>query len=104
MKIVSVKCRFSKDGVFVIAHIPIYAVLVALVASTNERIRDGARIAIAAFLVVHGGLHALFMNHPDYEFSSVLSNALIFGGAALGAMFLMLRLWPGQANKAGKSI
>jgi hypothetical protein len=40
--------------------------------------------------VLHGLLHALFLQHPNYEFSSLLSNTLIFGGAALGAVFLGL--------------
>jgi hypothetical protein len=75
---------------FVVAHIPLFAVLIALVASTDTRIRGLSRIGIAAFLPIHGLLHALSMGRASYEFSSTLSNTLIFGGAALGALYLVL--------------
>jgi len=79
--------------VFVIAHVPIFAVLIALVASSNDRIRTNSRLVISGLLVLHGLVHALFMNHPNYEFSSILSNTLIFGGAAFGAVYLGLQIW-----------
>ena len=76
--------------VFVIAHVPLFALLIALVASSNDRTRTKSRLIISGFLVLHGLLHALFMNHPNYEFSYMLSNTLIFGGAAFGAIYLGL--------------
>ena len=79
--------------VFVIAHVPIFAVLVAMVASTNERTRNLSRLAISGFLVLHGVAHLLYMDHPDYEFSSVLSQSLIFGGAVFGTIYLVLEAW-----------
>ena len=79
--------------VFVIAHVPIFAVLIALVASSNDRTRARSRLVISGFLVLHGLVHALYMNHPNYEFSSILSNTLIFGGAAFGAVYLGLLVW-----------
>ena len=51
-----------------------------------------ARLGVSAFLVVHGLLHTLSMGEPTYEFSSTLSNLLIFGGSALGALYLMLEV------------
>jgi hypothetical protein len=77
-------------AVFVIAHVPIFAILISLVASANVRVRSRSRFFISGFLVLHGLLHALFVNHPNYEFSSVLSNTLIFGGAVFGAIYLGL--------------
>jgi hypothetical protein len=79
--------------VFVLAHIPIFALLLALVASSNALVRTRTRNVISGFLVLHGLLHALYIAHPNYEFSGGLSNFLIFGGAAFGAVFLALQLW-----------
>jgi len=76
--------------VFVLSHIPLVAVIVGLVASPNERTRDITRIAVSAFLLLHGIVHWLMSGNPSYEFTSGLSSALIFGGAALGAVYLLL--------------
>ncbi|MGI9431538.1 MAG: DUF6713 family protein [Myxococcota bacterium] len=76
--------------VFIAAHVPLFALLIALVASPNVRLRRNARRVIGAFLVVHGVLHGLLMGRPGYEFASTLSSVLIFGGAASGALFLAL--------------
>jgi hypothetical protein len=77
-------------AVFVALHVPLFAGVIALVASRNARIRAVSRAGIAAFMVLHGVLHALSMGDPTYEFSSALSNALIFGTAVLGVTYLVL--------------
>ena len=74
---------------FLLAHIPLFAIVISLVASTNEKIRGLTQLGVGIFLVVHGILHALFMGHNNYEFTSLTSNSLIFGGAALGAVYLL---------------
>jgi len=79
-------------AVFVAAHVPLFAVLIALVASTSGRIRALSRLVISAFLIVHGLLHISSRGEPTYEFSSTLSNLLIFGGLAFGVLYLMLEL------------
>ena len=79
--------------VFIVAHIPLFALLVGLVASSNAQVRANSRLFISGFLVIHGVLHALFANHPDYEFSTLLSNLLIYGTAACGAMYLVIEFW-----------
>ncbi len=76
--------------IFVLIHIPLFAVLIALVSNTNDKIRIRSRLGISIFLILHSVLHALFMNHADYEFSSMLSNVLIFGGGLLGLLYLLL--------------
>lgn len=76
--------------VFIAAHVPLFAILIALVASRDERLRRFSRLGIGAFLVVHGLLHVLSAHDPTYEFSSPLSQLLIFGAAALGALYLAL--------------
>ncbi len=84
--------------VFLYAHIPLFAVLIALVSSRNRRMRLRAMAAISAFLVVHGILHLLFSTSPAYEFTSSSSIILIYGGAGFGAIYLMLR----YRNRRGK--
>ena len=76
--------------VFIAGHVPIFAVLIALVASPHPRTRALSRRVIGAFLVVHGLLHALSMGQATYEFTSTLSSLLIFGGSAFGALYLAL--------------
>ena len=76
--------------VFVLLHIPLFAVLIALISSENRNIRDRSKLAIGIFLIIHSLLHILFMNHVDYEFSSILSKTLIFGGALFGSIYLLL--------------
>lgn len=76
--------------VFLLVHIPLFAVLIALVASTNDKIRLRTRYGISIFLVVHGLLHLFFMGNTGYEFTATLSSIMIFGGALLGILFLLL--------------
>ena len=76
--------------VFVVAHIPIFALLLALISSNNSRIRRLSRLGFVLFLVLHGILHILFKAHAAYEFESLLSNILIYGGAFLGILYLIL--------------
>ena len=85
--------------VFVVAHIPIFALLVAWVSSKNPKTRRTTRIGIGLFLVLHGLLHILFKDHSAYEFSSMLSNVLIFGGSILGVTYLALE-WIGKRRNA----
>ena len=76
--------------VFVWLHIPLFAFLIALISSADRKIRDRSKLGISIFLIVHSLLHALFMKHIHYEFSSILSNTLIFGAALCGLIYLVL--------------
>lgn len=78
-------------SLFLFLHIPLFAILIALVASTNKKIRIRSRKGISVFLVLHGVLHALFMENLNYEFTSFPSNILIFGGALAGSIYLLLK-------------
>lgn len=75
------------EAVFIIAHVPIFALTIAYVASLNARTRKLARDIACGFFIVHALLHALFSAHPAYEFSSPLSSALIYGAAACGGVY-----------------
>jgi hypothetical protein len=85
--------------VFILIHIPLFAILIALVASTNIKTRSLSRIGISIFLVIHGLLHVVFMRSTSYEFTSTLSIILIFGGALFGAAFLLLVFMGKRTNK-----
>ncbi len=80
-------------NLFIAAHVPLFALLLACVTSSDTRTRHMSRLIIGAFLIFHGGLHTLYMSHPSYEFSSILSNTLIFGGAVLGAVYVTIELF-----------
>ena len=76
---------------FVIAHVPIFAIVIACVASLNLKTRSKTRDIASGFLVAHALLHFAFSGHSAYEFSSPLSSILIYGAAVCGAVFLIAR-------------
>ena len=83
------------ESVFILAHIPIFALTIACVASLNQRTRKLARDIGSGFFILHAVLHVLFSGHPDYEFATPLSSLLIFGAAIFGmAYFLSAKLRP----------
>jgi Family of unknown function (DUF6713) len=84
--------------VFVMAHIPLIAILVALISSKSNKIRTMSRIGLGVFLVLHGVLHVIFINHPDYEFLTVSSSILIYGGSILGIIYLFLEWYEKQSE------
>jgi len=77
--------------VFLIAHVPIFAVVIAFIASLNLKTRTMARDIAGGFLVAHAVLHFAFSAHADYEFSSSLSSILIYGAAACGLAYFLAR-------------
>ena len=74
---------------FLIAHVPIFAVVIAFVASLNIKTRELAQKLASGFLIAHAALHFAFSGHVEYEFSSLTSNLLIYGAALCGAMFFV---------------
>lgn len=85
------------EAVFVLLHIPMFAILVGLVASQNRKIRNRSMLGISVFMVVHALLHVAFSNHQHYLFESILSNFLIFGTAVCGLVYLLML----KVNNAG---
>jgi hypothetical protein len=77
--------------IFIALHVPLFALMVGFVASTEPRTRTRAKLVVAALLILHGVAHFILgMLRPEYEFGSLLSHVLIFGGAACGAATLLL--------------
>ena len=77
---------------FVLLHVPLLALLLWLTFHPRERIRDGSRLALGLFLIVHVGLHLNLQDHPAYSFFSPLSLGLIYGGGLLGLGYLLVTL------------
>lgn len=82
------------ERVFLLAHIPLFAVLTALIGSTGEMIRSWTQVFISAFLVIHGILHVAFMSQEQYKFESIESGLLIFAGTICGVGYLLLNQRP----------
>lgn len=93
LPIVSSLSNPTGEFLFVAAHVPLFAIVIALVASLNREVRSRARAVASVFLILHALLHYLFSSHDAYEFTSALSSALIYGAAACGATYLLATPW-----------
>ena len=86
---------FLSDSVgintFLIAHIPIFAVVIGCIASLNLKTRRTAQNVASGFLIVHAVLHFSFSGHSNYEFESLISSVLIYGAAVFGILFFILK-------------
>jgi hypothetical protein len=71
--------------IFMFAHVPLFTWI--LISITNPSFRNGFNV----FLVIHLGLHILFLKHPRNEFKDWLSWAMIIGAAACGVIDLIFR-------------
>jgi len=69
--------------VFMILHIPLFVWM--LMAMSDAVFRIGFDI----FLVIHLGLHLLFLKHPKNEFKDWISWTIIAGAAICGAIDLI---------------
>ena len=49
---------------FILLHVPLFAVLLALVSSSNKPLRKRSRLGVCLFLIIHAGLHLWFMGNP----------------------------------------
>jgi hypothetical protein len=67
---------------FVWVHVPLFVAILAL------RDRPVFRAGLAAFAIMHVGLHWLFRHHPAYEFNNPSSWLLILGAGLFGAVYL----------------
>ena len=73
--------------VFAGLHVPVYALLLlGLVGGANR----GLVIGLDVFFIVHVFLHLIFYAHPENQFRSAFSYALILGAGVSGALDLLL--------------
>jgi len=80
----------SARALFVALHVPLLGLVLWLGWHPARRWRESSRRLLAAFAVVHAGLHFNLRLHPLYSFDSMLSQGLVFGCAALAALYLLL--------------
>lgn len=69
---------------FMLAHVPLFTWLIYCVG--NPSFRNGFDI----FLLIHLGLHLVFLKHPKNEFKDWISWTIISGAAICGAIDLFL--------------
>ncbi len=74
---------------FVAVHVPLFAGLVWLTHHPQPSLREGSRLALMGFLIIHVGLHLRLSGHVLYSFHSPLSKVLIFGGGVCGVLYLL---------------
>nr|WP_249735868.1 DUF6713 family protein [Pseudomonas sp. RC4D1] len=77
---------------FIALHVPLCVALMWLIGHPRQAIQRTSRQLLAAFAVVHAGLHFNLQQHPLYLFDSLLSQTLIFACGATGLLYLMLDL------------
>lgn len=80
--------QLARD-LFVILHVPLFALIAALLWHHDEKIRSRSRSLFAMFLVIHVGLHYRLSDHPLYQFNSALSQLLIFAAGLTGLLYLI---------------
>jgi len=78
------------ETIFLVAHVPLFVLVIALIASLNVKTRVTARNIASAVLILHAALHYWFSASPAYEFSSLVSSVLIYGSALCGLGYIIL--------------
>jgi len=94
-RIMPVLNRLSEEvgfQVFVLAHIPLFGLLVWALLLPRDETTNAFQIAISVFCIFHVLLHKLFENHPANEFNTPLSQFLIWGGGIAGTGHILLVL------------
>ncbi len=80
---------------FVVAHIPLVAGLLWLLAHPAAEVRWWTMVSLDGFMVIHAGLHHRLRRHPAYAFTSAHSRGLIYGAAVLALAHLtIVAFWP----------
>ena len=73
--------------VFVLGHMPLFALLAWIAAQGGGSV---AAFAFSAFAILHVGLHRVFRTHPKYEFRGPISRFLIWGPGVFAAGHLLV--------------
>ena len=86
------------SSLFVSLHVPLFFAILWLSHHQRKWLRDGTRVVVAVFLVVHAVLHIGLSSAPQYTFHGVLSNTLILGAGASGIAYLGFR-WSSRSSR-----
>ena len=76
--------------IFITVHIPLFFIVFWLSFHPEQTVREPAQITIAAFCILHVGLHFLLREHKANEFDNPLSQFLIWACGTAGAVYLGL--------------
>lgn len=74
--------------IFLFAHIPIFYLVYVQLAGSDDA--SGFIKGFDIFMIVHLGLHILFLRHPRNEFRDWISWTIIIGAALCGLMDLLV--------------
>lgn len=74
--------------VFVLAHVPLFALMLWALSHQSAAVRRNTRLGLAAFMVIHAALHWAFHDDAAYHFEGWLSHGLVGGAAVFGALYL----------------
>ncbi len=77
--------------VFLFAHIPIFYFLFWQL--TNSSDFETFRMGFDIFLILHVGLHVLYLKHKNNEFKDWISWTIILGTGLCGLLDLILLYW-----------
>lgn len=80
------------SNIFVLAHVPVVALLLWLTSHQSLSTRYWSRLVIALFAVIHVALHKHLEHHPAYTFTSPLSLALIYGAGVFGFVYAVFAI------------
>lgn len=86
--------------VFVLAHVPLFALMLWALAHRSPAVRRNTRSGLASFMVIHGGLHWAFHEDPHYHFDGWLAHGLVGGAAVFGALYLAAGLGARPSSSA----
>lgn len=90
----------AAETAFLVAHVPLFVLVIAFIASLNLKVRAKARGIASGFLIAHGAGHYLFSSSSAYEFSSLISSVLIYGAAACGIAYFVASRFESDPNAA----
>jgi len=84
----------SDDGVardlFTLLHIPVFAVLFWLASHPRAALQRRTQMGVDLFLMAHAVVHFALSGHALYEFVPPVETITVYGGAAVGAVHLVL--------------
>lgn len=89
----------TAEPLFVSLHVLLFFAVLWLSHHRLEPLRQGTRLVVAAFLVVHAVLHFALSSAPNYEFHGALSQTLIVAAGAAGLVFLLMHWFSGGASE-----
>lgn len=88
----------AAETAFLIAHVPLFVLIIAFIASLNLKVRAKARGIASGFLIVHAAGHYLFSGSAAYEFSTLVSSVLIYGAAVCGIAYFVACRFENSSN------